>query len=71
MVHVLLTGTIEENLAWLTSRLKQYYDANGVQSRFVVLRLTMFSPAKDDYPVLKGKASRIRYMGRALTGLMA
>jgi hypothetical protein len=64
-----LAGSPAKNLETLWDRISQYYSDFKVQSRYSVIKMSMFTNPKQpkkNMPCLKGKASEVRHLGPAL-----
>ena len=61
LVHHVLPGTVEENLAVVWRDIEQTYDELDTENRYGHMRQTMFH-AKSQ-PKLKGKAGEVRDLG--------
>ena len=58
LVHVLLPGTAEENLAKIWGDIVRLYDEFGIQNRYWVIRASMFK--NKTQPKMKGKAAEVK-----------
>ena len=58
LVHVLLPGTAEENLAKIWGDIVRLYDEFGILNRYWVIRRSMFNTKAQ--PKMKGKAAEVK-----------
>ncbi len=61
LVHFVLTGTLEENLAVVWRDIQSCYDELGTAERYGHMRQTMFHTKSQ--PKLKGKAGEVKDLG--------
>ena len=61
LVHFVLTGTLEENLAVVWRDIQSCYEKLGTENRYGHMRQTMFHTKSQ--PKLKGKAGEIKDLG--------
>ncbi len=61
LVHFVLTGTLEENLAVVWRDIESCYEKLGTENRYGHMRQTMFHTKSQ--PKLKGKAGEIKDLG--------
>ena len=61
LVHFVLTGTLEENLAVVWRGIQSCYEKLGTENRYGHMRQTMFHTKSQ--PKLKGKAGEIKDLG--------
>jgi hypothetical protein len=61
LVHYILTGTVEENVAHVWGDIVQIYEEEDVENRYGHMRQTMFHTKSQ--PKLKGKAAEVKDLG--------
>ena len=61
LVHDVLTGSVEENVATVWRDIETFYDELGSENRYGHMRQTMFH--KRSQPKLMGKAGKVKDLG--------
>ena len=61
LVHYILPGSVEENLAVVWRDIEKFYDELGSENRCGLMRQTMFHTKSQ--PKLKGKAGEVKDLG--------